>query len=81
MAMKSPPHPGLSVSHDSRSPLGFNVTATAVKLGICHKQLSDIVFGHVHRDGDPTRPSAAARIYEAYLDILDFVYVGLEAKG
>ena len=43
MAMKNPPHPGLSVRHDCLEPLGLSVTAAAKKLGISRKQLSDIV--------------------------------------
>ncbi len=43
MAMKSPPHPGLSVRHDCLEPLGLSVTETARKLGVSRKQMSDIV--------------------------------------
>ncbi len=46
MAMKNPPHPGLSVRHDCLEPLGYSVTAAAAKLGITRKQLSGIVNGH-----------------------------------
>jgi len=45
MAMKTPPHPGLSVRHDCLEPLGLNVTEAAKVLGISRKQLSDIVNG------------------------------------
>jgi len=41
MAMKNPPHPGLSIRHDCLEPLGLSVTETAKKLGISRKQLSD----------------------------------------
>ena len=45
MAMKAPPHPGLSVRHDCLEPMGLSVTEAARKLGISRKQLSDIVNG------------------------------------
>jgi plasmid maintenance system antidote protein VapI len=34
MAMKNPPHPGLSVRHDCLEPLGLTVTAGAKVLGV-----------------------------------------------
>ena len=43
MAMKNPPHPGLSVRHDCLEPLGLSVTEAAQELGVSRKQLSDIV--------------------------------------
>ena len=43
MAMKNPPHPGLSVRHDCLKPLGLNVTEAAERLGVSRKALSDIV--------------------------------------
>ena len=43
MAMKNPPHPGLSVRRDCLEPLGLNVTGAAKQLGVSRKQLSDIV--------------------------------------
>ena len=43
MAMKNPPHPGLSVRHDCLEPLGLSVTEGALVLGVSRKQLSDIV--------------------------------------
>ena len=43
MAMKNPPHPGLSVRHDCLEPLGLSVTSAAGKLGVNRKQMSDIV--------------------------------------
>ncbi len=46
MAMKNPPHPGLSVRHDCLEPLGLNVTEAAKVLGVSRKQLSDIVNCH-----------------------------------
>jgi antitoxin HigA-1 len=46
MAMKHPPHPGLSVRHDCLEPLGLSVTDAAKKLGVSRKQLSDVLNGH-----------------------------------
>ena len=43
MAMKNPPHPGLSVRHDCLEPLGLNVTEAAKGLRVSRKRLSDIV--------------------------------------
>jgi len=43
MAMKVPPHPGLSVRHDCLEPLGLSVTDAARRLGVSRKQMSDIV--------------------------------------
>jgi len=45
MAMKNPPHPGLSVRHDCLEPLGLTVSEAARRLGVSRKQLSDIVNG------------------------------------
>ena len=45
MAMKNPPHPGLSVRHDCLEPLGLSVTEAARRLGVSRKQLSDVVNG------------------------------------
>ena len=45
MAMKNPPHPGMSVRHDCLEPLGLTVTDAAKVLGVSRKQLSDIVNG------------------------------------
>ena len=46
MAMKNPPHPGLSVRHDCLEPLGLSVTEAALRLGVSCKHLSDVVNGH-----------------------------------
>ena len=43
MAMKNPPHPGLSVRHDCLEPLGLSVTDGARVLGVSRKQFSDVV--------------------------------------
>jgi len=61
MAMKNPPHPGLSVRHDCLEPLGLSVTAAAKKLGISRKQLSDIVNCH-----SGMSPEMAIRLDKAF---------------
>jgi antitoxin HigA-1 len=61
MAMKDPPHPGLSVRHDCLEPLGLSVTEAAKKLGISRKQLSDIVNGHAGLS-----PEMAIRLDKAF---------------
>ncbi len=61
MAMKNPPHPGLSVRHDCLEPLGLSVTEAARKLGISRKQLSDIVNCH-----SGISPEMAIRLDKAF---------------
>ncbi len=61
MAMKNPPHPGLSVRHDCLEPLGLSVTVAAKKLGISRKQLSDIVNCH-----SGISPEMAIRLDKAF---------------
>ena len=61
MAMKNPPHPGLSVRHDCLEPLGLTVTDAARKLGVSRKQMSDIVNG---RSG--ISPEMAIRLDKAF---------------
>ncbi len=61
MAMKKPPHPGLSVRHDCLEPLGLSVTEAARKLGVSRKQLSDIVNGH-----SGISPKMAIRLDKAF---------------
>lgn len=61
MAMKNPPHPGLSVRHDCLEPLGLSVVAAASKLGISRKQLSDIVNCH-----SGISPEMAIRLDKAF---------------
>jgi addiction module HigA family antidote len=45
MAMKNPPHPGLSVKHDCIEALGLSVTEAAEALRVSRRTLSDIVNG------------------------------------
>ena len=61
MAMKNPPHPGLSVRHDCLEPLGLSVTDGARVLGVSRKQLSDVVNC---RSG--ISPAMAIRLEAAY---------------
>ena len=61
MAMKNPPHPGLSVRHDCLEPLGLNVTEAARRLGVSRKQLSDIVNCHAG-----ISPEMAIRLDKAF---------------
>ena len=51
MAMKNPPHPGLSVKHDCLDPLGLTVTAAAKLLGVTRQTLNDLV--HARRGISP----------------------------
>ena len=61
MAMKIPPHPGLSVRHDCLEPLGLSVTEAAKKLGVSRKQFSDIVNCH-----SGISPEMAIRLDKAF---------------
>lgn len=61
MAMKNPPHPGLSVRYDCLEPLGLNVTEVAKRLGVSRKQLSDIVNCHAG-----ISPEMAIRLDKAF---------------
>ena len=61
MAMKNPPHPGLSVRHDCLEPLGLTVSDAAKRLGVSRKQLSDIVNGHAG-----ISPEMAIRLDKAF---------------
>ena len=46
MAMKNPPHPGLSIRENCLSPLGLNVTEAAKVLGVARHTLSRVLNGH-----------------------------------
>lgn len=61
MAMKNPPHPGLSVRHDCLEPLGLSVTEAARRLGVSRKQLSDVLNGH-----SGISPEMAIRLDKAF---------------
>ncbi len=43
MAMREPPHPGLSVRHDCLEPLGLSVTDGAKALGVTRQALNNLV--------------------------------------
>ena len=43
MAMKNPPHPGLSVKLDCLEPLGLSVTSAAQALGVGRQTLSNLI--------------------------------------
>lgn len=45
MAMKEPPHPGLSVRFDCLEPLGLSVTEAAKALGVTRQALNNLVNG------------------------------------
>jgi addiction module HigA family antidote len=45
MAMKNPPHPGLSVRHDCIEPLGLTITGAAKALGVARQTLNNLVNG------------------------------------
>src|SRR6266576_3887818 len=45
MAMKEPPHPGLSVRHDCLGPLGLTITDGAKVLGVSRQALNSLVNG------------------------------------
>ncbi len=45
MAMKNPPHPGLTVRRDCPEPLGLTVTAGAKVLGVTRQALNNLVNG------------------------------------
>ncbi len=45
MAMKNPPHPGLSIRHDCLEPLGLSVTEAAKALGVTRQALNNLVNG------------------------------------
>ena len=61
MAMKNPPHPGLSVKHDCLEPLGLTVTEGAKALGVSRKALSDLVNCHAG-----ISPEMAIRLAKAF---------------
>lgn len=61
MAMKNPPHPGLSVRHDCIEPLGLTITQAARALGVSRKQMSELVNG---RAG--ISPEMAIRLDKAF---------------
>lgn len=61
MAMKKPPHPGLSVRRDCLDPMSLSVTEASKLLGVSRKQLSDIVNCHAG-----ISPEMAIRLDKAF---------------
>ena len=45
MEMYNPPHPGIILLEDWIKPLGFSISAFALKIGTTRKNLSEIVNG------------------------------------
>jgi addiction module HigA family antidote len=45
MAMKNPPHPGLSVRYDCIEALSLTVTAAAESLGVTRQALNNLING------------------------------------
>jgi|SRR6266850_128685 len=45
MAMKNPPHPGLSVRHECIEPLDLSITEAADILGVTRQTLNNLVNG------------------------------------
>lgn len=46
IAMKHPPHPGLSIKENCLEPLGLNITEAAKVLGVARHTLSGVLNGH-----------------------------------
>ncbi len=61
MAMKKPPHPGLSVRADCLEPLGLSVTKAAKALGVSRQMLSDVINGRA-----AISPEMAIRLDKAF---------------
>ncbi len=61
MAMRNPPHPGLSVRHDCLEPLGLTVTEAAKVLGVTRQALNNLLNG---KSG--ISPEMAVRLAKAF---------------
>jgi antitoxin HigA-1 len=61
MAMKNPPHPGLTVRHDCLEPLGLTVTEGAKVLGVTRQALNNLING---KSG--ISPEMAVRLAKAF---------------
>jgi len=61
MAMRNPPHPGLSVRHDCLEPLGLTVTESAKVLGVTRQALNNLLNG---KSG--ISPEMAVRLAKAF---------------
>ena len=60
MAMRNPPHPGLSIRENCLDPLGLSVTEAARVLGVARHTLSRVVNGHA-----AVSPEMAIRLEKA----------------
>lgn len=61
MAMKNPPHPGLSVRADCLEPLGLSVTKAAKALGVSRQALDNVIHGRA-----AISPEMAIRLDKAF---------------
>jgi len=61
MAMKNPPHPGLSVRADCLEPLGLTVTKAAKALGVSRQALDNVIHGKA-----AISPEMAIRLDKAF---------------
>jgi len=61
MAMKNPPHPGLSVRFDCLEPLGLSIAEGAKALGVTRQALNNLVAG---KSG--ISPEMAVRLDKAF---------------
>ena len=60
MAMKNPPHPGLSIMENCLRPLELNVSQAARILGVARHTLSRVLHGHA-----AVSPEMALRLEKA----------------
>ena len=67
MAMKNPPHPGLSIRENCLEPLGLSVTEAAEVLGVARHTLSRVLNGHAG-----ISPEMAIRLEKAGWSTADF---------
>jgi len=61
MAMKNPPHPGLSVRADCLEPLGLTITEAAKALGVSRQALNNLIHGKA-----AISPEMAIRLDKAF---------------
>jgi addiction module HigA family antidote len=61
MAMKNPPHPGLSVRYDCLEAAGITVTEAARALGVTRQALNNVVNGKAG-----ISPDMAIRLHKAF---------------
>jgi antitoxin HigA-1 len=61
MAMKNPPHPGLTVRHECLEPLGLTVTAAAKVLGVTRQALNNLL-----NSKSGVSPEMAVRLAKAF---------------